>query len=71
MNPDDIVSHYPQLSLADVHAALAYYFDHRGEIRQDIREGKALAEAVRAGLASKLVEKLMAGDGGGDPVPSR
>jgi len=32
LSPDEIVSTYPSLTLADVHAALAYYFDHRDEI---------------------------------------
>lgn len=32
MNPDDIVARYPELSLADIHTALAYYFDHQDEI---------------------------------------
>jgi uncharacterized protein (DUF433 family) len=27
-SPDEIVARFPQLSLADVHAALAFYFDH-------------------------------------------
>jgi uncharacterized protein (DUF433 family) len=35
---DEIVSSFPQLSLADVHAALAYYFDHQAEIDADIRQ---------------------------------
>ena len=34
MTPDDIVSHVPSVTLADVHAALAYYFDHMAEIRK-------------------------------------
>jgi uncharacterized protein (DUF433 family) len=34
---DEIVSSFPQLSLADVHAALAYYFDHQTEIDADVR----------------------------------
>ena len=29
----EIITAYPQLSLADVHAALAYYLDHREEIQ--------------------------------------
>jgi uncharacterized protein (DUF433 family) len=33
---DEIVGEFPQISLADVHAALAYYFDHRAEIDADI-----------------------------------
>jgi uncharacterized protein (DUF433 family) len=36
-SPDEIVAAYPQLSLADVYAALAFYFDHREEMDQLIR----------------------------------
>lgn len=46
------------LSLADVHAALAYYFDHREAIDQSIAEGTAFAEALRQNTPSKVREKL-------------
>jgi uncharacterized protein (DUF433 family) len=36
-SPDEIVAAYPQLSLADVYAALAFYSDHREEMDQLIR----------------------------------
>jgi uncharacterized protein (DUF433 family) len=29
MTPTEIVSKWPHLTLADIHAALAYYHDHR------------------------------------------
>lgn len=32
-SPDEIVEFYPDLSLADVHAALSYYYDHLEEFR--------------------------------------
>jgi uncharacterized protein (DUF433 family) len=38
MSPDEIVASYPQLTLADVHAALAYYHDHRADVDAQIRE---------------------------------
>ena len=39
-SPDEIVTSYPHLSLADVYAALAYYHDHRKLIDAEIREGE-------------------------------
>ena len=36
-SPDEIVSAYPSLTLSDVYAALAYYFDHKAEIDADIK----------------------------------
>lgn len=36
LSPRQIVSRYPMLSMSDVHAALAYYYDRQGEIEQQI-----------------------------------
>ena len=54
---DEIATEY-DLTLSDVYAALAYYYDHREKIDQSIREGEAFAEAMRAQTASKVKEKL-------------
>jgi uncharacterized protein (DUF433 family) len=72
MNPDEIVSEYPTLSLSDVHVALAYYYDHREEIDRDIREGESFADRFRAGAPS-LFEELKARPSHAPdyPVPSR
>lgn len=42
------------LSLADIYAALAYYFDHRQEIDQRIRDDDAFAEEFRKNDPSVL-----------------
>ena len=36
-SPDEMCRHYPYLMLVEVHAAMAYYFDHQGEIDAEIR----------------------------------
>src|SRR5207302_1055349 len=36
MTPDEICDAYEGLTLAEVHAALSYYYDHLDEIRADI-----------------------------------
>ena len=46
------------LTLADVYAALAYYWDHRDEIERAIAEEQALVEEFRQGYAGPLQEKL-------------
>ena len=53
MTPDDIVSHVPSLTLADVHAALAYYFDHMAEIQEEMRTERELVEEFRGNHASQ------------------
>jgi uncharacterized protein (DUF433 family) len=55
---DEIAADY-DLTLADVYAALAYYFDHRDEIDQTIQEGEAFVEALRQSTPSKLERGLM------------
>ena len=47
MSADEIVAQFPSLTLADVHIALAYYFDHIEEIRAEMREEEAAAEKYR------------------------
>ena len=42
--PDEICTAFPSLKLAEVHSALAYYFDHRDEIQQHIQDD---GESVR------------------------
>jgi hypothetical protein len=36
LSSEEIVRHYPYLTLAEVHAAMAYYHDHRQEIDAEI-----------------------------------
>lgn len=50
---DEIATEY-DLTLADVYAALAYYFDHREEIDQSIQESEEFAEALRQKTPSRL-----------------
>jgi uncharacterized protein (DUF433 family) len=59
MSPDEIVSEYPTIALSDVHAALAYYFDHRDEVDREISDGEEFAEKLRAGAPS-VFEELQA-----------
>jgi len=57
-SPDEIVSQFPKLSLADVHAALAYYWDHREEIEADIRSAEEIESKSKRKHLSILKEKL-------------
>jgi uncharacterized protein (DUF433 family) len=38
LSPEDIVRHYPYLTLSEVHAAMTYYHDHRDEIDAEIQD---------------------------------
>lgn len=61
MSPDDIVSQIPTITLSDVHAALAYYYDHLAEIREDIRQNDQIAEQFRKHYPSRVRERLLGG----------
>jgi uncharacterized protein (DUF433 family) len=69
MGPDEIVSQHPGLTLADVHAALAYYWDHREQIDADIREGREFADSLRNGAPS-VFDKVRQVNAPDDPLPS-
>ena len=57
LSADEIATEYG-LSLADVYAALAYYYDHREEIDQAIRADQEFIAALRQRSPSKLRAKL-------------
>jgi uncharacterized protein (DUF433 family) len=54
---EEIAGKY-QLSLAAVHAAMAFYYDHREEIDQRTADAETFAEAERLKHPSLLQEKL-------------
>lgn len=56
-SPDEIALDH-DMTLADVHAALAYYFDHREEIDRSIAEDRAFAALLRQQIPSKLSSRL-------------
>jgi uncharacterized protein (DUF433 family) len=57
-SPDQIVDLFPGVTLADVHAALVYYFDHTAVIEAEFqRESKTIAE-VKPRYPSRLQNKL-------------
>ena len=54
---DNICADY-ELTLAEVYAALAYYFDYKEAVDQDIEADRAYFEAFKLGNPSLLEEKL-------------
>lgn len=58
ISPDEILYHYPSITLSDVYAALAYHHDHREEIRQQILESENLIQEMQAQTPSILQQKL-------------
>ncbi len=53
---DEIAAEH-NLSLADVYAALAYYYDHRDELDESIRADEAYVAELRRRIPSRLTEE--------------
>ncbi|RIK76979.1 MAG: hypothetical protein DCC68_18345 [Planctomycetota bacterium] len=61
-SPEEIVADFPQLTLGQVYAALAYSHDHRDEILAAVAEERTWAEQMKAGHPSKLLAKVSGKD---------
>src|SRR5438132_12925950 len=57
-SPDEIVDLFPGITLADVYAALAYYFDNRQEIEEEFCKADEWEERVKATFPSKIPAEL-------------
>ena len=74
MSADEIASRYEQITMADVYAALAYFWDyrseiHRREIQRQMQEESAFVEQMKLKHPS-LRDKLAAQNAQDNPVPS-
>jgi uncharacterized protein (DUF433 family) len=59
LSVEEIVEEWPTITLADVHAALAYYYDNREVIDAWMREDTAYVERMmREAGPSRLAEKI-------------
>src|SRR5213593_2770184 len=47
-SPEEMHYQHPHLSLAQIHAALAYYFDHQAEFDAQVEAGLRQAEKLAA-----------------------
>lgn len=54
----DIVKEYPQLTLADVHAAMTYYWDNEELMQQQMKLGDQIVEEIRKDNPPMLPEAM-------------
>jgi len=47
-SPEEMHEQYPHLSLAQIHAALSYYYEHQAEVDADIERRDRYVENLRA-----------------------
>ena len=58
-SPEEIHLQHPYLSMGQVHAALAYYWDHAEELDKDMGDRLRRVEGIRKALGpSPLVRRL-------------
>jgi uncharacterized protein (DUF433 family) len=58
-SPEELHFQHPDLSLGQIHSALAYYWDHRPELERDLERRLHLVEQAREACEpSPLVDKL-------------
>jgi uncharacterized protein (DUF433 family) len=50
-SPDEMEAQFPSLSLAQIHAALTYYYDHKVELDAQIEQEAKDVEVLRAHAA--------------------
>src|SRR5262245_22033672 len=56
--PEENLALFPGITLADVYAALAYYFDNRQEIEDEVRRSNEWADWVTRNISSKIPAEL-------------
>jgi hypothetical protein len=70
-SPDEIVASFPQLTLAQVHGALAYYYDHRELIESEVASERAASPAPKGTALPSLSNPVVGADGDAAPIPTR
>ena len=58
LSPEEIASAFPRVSLSAVYAALAYYHDHRDDIRKAFDDDRELTGKLKANSSSRLEQFL-------------
>lgn len=51
LTPEELLQHYPHLTLAAIYDALSYYYDHREAIDREIAEHESLDPGFHAKTA--------------------
>ena len=60
-SPEELHFQHPHLSMGQIHSALAYYWDHKDELDQDMARRRAQVEELRrTNPPSPLVARLKA-----------
>ena len=61
--PEQMQAEHPHLTLADVHAALAFYYDHQAQLDAEIEQDQKDAAALRATAGESPVARRLKAEG--------
>lgn len=59
-SPEEMHWQHPYLSLAQIHAALTYYHDHKEQVDQEIADARDYAESIRSQVESPALRQKLA-----------
>ena len=60
-SPEELYFQHPDLTLGQIHSALAYYWDHKAELDQDIERRLAVVDQLQRKMSStSLAERIKA-----------
>ena len=62
LSPDEILSVFPDITLADVHAAMMYFWDNREDVLRQMKDDEEFVESLRAKAGAGLIEKIQGKD---------
>jgi uncharacterized protein (DUF433 family) len=60
-SPEEMHFQYPHLSLAQIHAALSYYYDHQPELDADIQRRWQEADRLASEAADPILRQKLLG----------
>jgi uncharacterized protein (DUF433 family) len=63
LTPEQIHAQHPHLTLGQIYAALAYYFDHKAELDAKIEDDARFADEMRAQAGESAFLKRMRAEG--------
>ena len=58
-SPEEIHFQHPHLSMAQIHAALSYYYDHQAEFDAEIERQRKEYDALRATVDDSPIRKRL------------
>ncbi len=59
-SPEELHFQHPHLSMAKIHSALAYYFDHQEQLDDDVERRLSEAEQVRKRIPPSRLQARLA-----------